>query len=89
MTLTLLFYTLSERFNDDLRIISYFLNEENAKQIYKHLLKGHFERYVVELQEKLDKFDGDLSEWIADCKVRLDFSRNELFVHTDMQNNEG
>ena len=89
MTTTLLFYTLSERFDDDERLIAYFLDEENAKQIYKHLLKGHFERYVVELQEKLDNFDGNLEEWIADCKVRLDFSRNELFVHTDMQNIEG
>ena len=44
---------------------------------------------MVQLQDKLNTFDGDLSEWIADCKVRLDFSRNELFVHTDMQNIEG
>lgn len=89
MTTTLLFYTLSERFNDDLRIISYFIDEENAQMIYKHLLKGHFDRYVVQLQNKLNNFDGDLVEWIEDCKVRLDFSRNELFVHTDMQNIEG
>ena len=89
MTTTLLFYTLSERFDDDLRIISYFIDEENAQKIYKHLLKGHFDCYVVQLQDKLNNFDGDLEEWIADCKVRLDFSRNELFVHTDMQNIEG
>lgn len=89
MTTTLLFYTLSERFNDDLRIISYFIDEENAQKIYKHLLKGHFDSYAIILQDKLNNFDGDLSEWIADCKVRLDFSRNELFVRTDMQNIEG
>ncbi len=86
MTTTLLFYTLSERFNDDLRLIAHFLNEENAKQIYKHLLKGHFDRYAIILQDKLNNFDGDLEEWIADCKVKLDFSRNELFVHTDFEN---
>lgn len=86
MNLTLLFYTLSERFNDDLRIISYFLNEENAKQIYKHLLRGHFDRYVVQLQDKLNNFDGDLEEWKADCLVKLDFSREDLFVHTDFEN---
>ena len=89
MTTTLLFYTLSERFNDDLRIISYFIDEENAQKIYKRLLKGHFDRYAIMLQDKLNNFDGDLAEWIADCKVKLDFSRNELFVHTDMQNIEG
>lgn len=89
MTTTLLFYTISERFNDDLRLIAYFLNEENAKQIYKHLLLGHFDRYAIILQDKLNNFDGDLEEWKADCLVRLDFSRNELFVHTDMQNIEG
>ena len=86
MTLTLLFYTLSERFNDDERLIAYFIDEENAKQIYKHLLRGHFDRYVVQLQDKLNNFDGDLAEWIEDCKVKLDFSRNELFVHTDFEN---
>ena len=89
MTPTLLFYTLSERFNDDLRIISYFIDEENAQRIYKHLLKGHFDRYAIILQDKLNNFDGDLTEWIEDCLVKLDFSRNELFVHTDMQNIEG
>ena len=88
-SLTLLFYNLSELFDDDLRLISYFLNEENSKVIYKHLLSGHFDRYAIILQNKLNSFDGDLAEWIADCKVRLDFSRNELFVHTDMQNIEG
>ena len=88
-SLTLLFYNLSVKFDDDLRLISYFLNEENAKQIYKHLLKGHFDRYAIILQDKLNSFDGDLVEWIEDCKVKLDFSRNELFVHTDMQNIEG
>ena len=86
MTLALLFYTLSERFNDDERLIAYFIDEENAKQIYKHLLRGHFDRYVVQLQDKLNNFDGDLAEWIEDCKVKLDFSRNELFVHTDFEN---
>ena len=86
MTPTLLFYTLSERFNDDLRLVSYFIDEENSKVIYKHLLRGHFDRYVVQLQDKLNNFDGDLAEWIEDCKVKLDFSRNELFVHTDFEN---
>ena len=85
-SLTLLFYNLSVKFDDDLRIISYFIDEENAQRIYKHLLKGHFDRYAIILQDKLNNFDGDLSEWIADCKVKLDFSRNELFVHTDFEN---
>lgn len=80
---------MAQLFDDDLRIISYFIDEENAQKIYKHLLKGHFDRYVVQLQNKLNTFDGDLAEWIEDCKVKLDFSRNELFVHTDMQNIEG
>ena len=87
-SLTLLFYNLSVKFNDDLRIISYFIDEENAQKIYKHLLKGHFDRYAIILQDKLNNFDGDLKEWIMDCKVRLDFSRNELFVHTDFENLE-
>ena len=89
MTPTLLFYTLSERFNDDERLIAYFIEEENAQKIYKHLLKGHFDRYAIILQDKLNNFDGDLYEWKKDCLVKLDFSRNELFVHTDMQNIEG
>ena len=86
MTLTLLFYTLSERFNDDLRIIAFFIDEANADKIYKHLLKGHFDRYAIMLQDKLNAFEGDLNEWIADTLVKLDFSRNELFVHTDFEN---
>ena len=89
MTTTLLFYQLSERFNDDERLIAYFIDEENAQRIYKHLLKGYFDRYAIILQDKLNNFDGDLEEWKADCLVKLDFSRNELFVHTDMQNIEG
>lgn len=86
MTLTLLFYTLSERFNDDLRIIAFFIDEANADKIYKHLLKGHFDRYAIMLQDKINDFEGDLNEWIADTLVKLDFSRNELFVHTDFEN---
>ena len=86
MTLTLLFYTLSERFNDDLRIIAFFIDEANADKIYRHLLKGHFDRYAIMLQDKLNEFDGDINEWIADTLVKLDFSRNELFVHTDFDN---
>ena len=86
MTLTLLFYILSERFNDDERLIAYFLDEDNADKIYRHLLKGHFDRYAIILQDKLNAFDGDLSEWLADTLLKLDFSRNELFVHTDFEN---
>ena len=89
MTTTLLFYNMAQLFDDDLRIIAYFINEDEASRIYKRLLKGHFDCYVVQLQDKLNTFDGDLAEWIADCLVKLDFSRNELFVHTDMQNIEG
>ena len=85
-SLTLLFYNMAQLFDDDLRIIAYFINEDEAPMIYKRLLKGHFDCYVVQLQNKLNTFDGDLTEWIADCKVRLDFSRNELFVHTDFEN---
>lgn len=85
-SLTLLFYNLSVKFEDDLRLIAYFLNEENAQKIYKHLLKGHFDRYAIILQDKLNTFDGDLAEWKKDCLVKLDFSRNELFVHTDFEN---
>lgn len=86
MTPTLLFYKLSERFNDDERLIAYFIDEENAQKIYKHLLKGYFDRYAIILQDKLNNFDGNLEEWKADCLVKLDFSRNELFVHTDFEN---
>ena len=89
MTPTLLFYNISQLFDDDLRLIAYFINEDEAPKIYKHLLKGHFDRYAIILQDKLNNFDGDLEEWKADCLVKLDFSRNELFVHTDMQNIEG
>ena len=88
MTPTLLFYNMAQLFDDDLRIIAYFINEDEATKIYKRLLKGHFDCYVVQLQDKLNSFDGDLSEWIEDCKVRLDFSSNELFVHTDFENIE-
>lgn len=86
MTLTLLFYTLSERFNDDERLIAFFIDEANADKIYKHLLKGYFDRYAIMLQDKLNAFDGDLNEWIADTLVKLDFSRNDLFIHTDFEN---
>lgn len=79
---------MCQLFDDDLRLIAYFIDEENAKQIYKHLLRGHFDRYAIILQDKLNNFDGNLEEWILDCRVRLDFSRNELFVHSDMQNIE-
>lgn len=85
---TLLFYTLSERFNDDLRLISFFIDEANADKIYKHLLKGYFDRYAIMLQDKLNAFDGDLSVWIDETLFKFDFSRNELFVHSDMQNIE-
>ena len=77
---------MAQLFDDDLRIIAYFINENEAPKIYKHLLKGHFDRYAIILQDKLNNFDGDLVEWIEDCKVKLDFSRNELFVHTDFEN---
>ena len=86
MTLTLLFYTLSERFNDDLRLISFFIDEANADKIYKHLLKGYFDRYAIMLQDKLNQFDGDLSVWIDETLFKFDFSRNELFIHTDFEN---
>lgn len=85
-SLTLLFYNMAQLFDDDLRIIAYFINEDEATKVYRHLLKGNFDRYVVQLQNKLNNFDGDLVEWIEDCKVKLDFSRNELFVHTDFEN---
>ena len=80
---------MAQLFDDDLRIIAYFINEDEAPKIYKRLLKGNFDCYVVQLQNKINSFDGDLEEWKADCLVKLDFSRNELFVHTDMQNIEG
>lgn len=83
MTLTLLFYTLSERFNDDERLIAYFLDEANADKIYRHLLKGHFDRYAIMLQDKLNQFDGDLSIWIDETLFKFDFSRNELWVTND------
>lgn len=79
---------MCQLFEDDLRLVAYFIDEDNAKRVYRHLLKGHFERYVIELQEKLDNFDGDLEEWKADCRVRLDFSREDLFVHNDFENLE-
>lgn len=85
-SLTLLFYTLSERFNDDERLIAFFIDEANADKIYRHLLKGHFDRYAKMLEDKLNAFDGDLGEWIADTLLKLDFSRNELFINTDFEN---
>ena len=60
---------MAQLFDDDLRIIAYFINENEAPKIYKHLLKGHFDRYAIILQDKLNNFDGDLVEWIEDCKV--------------------
>ena len=83
---TLLFYTLSERFNDDLRLISFFIDEANADKIYKELLRGKFDKYAKMLEEKLREFEGDLSVWIDDTLFKFDFSRNELFVHTDFEN---
>ena len=88
-SLTLLFYTLSERFNDDLRIIAFFIDEANADKIYKELLRGKFDKYAKMLEDKLNAFDGDLAIWIDETLFKFDFSRNELFVHTDMQNIEG
>ena len=82
-SLTLLFYTLSERFNDDLRIIAFFIDEANADKIYKHLLKGHFDRYAKMLEEKLSEFEGDLTVWIDETLFKFDFSRNELWVTND------
>ena len=82
-SLTLLFYTLSERFNDDERLISFFIDEANADKIYKDLLRGKFDKYAILLQDKLNQFDGDLNEWIADTLVKLDFSRNELWITND------
>lgn len=82
-SLTLLFYTLSERFNDDERLISFFLDEKNAEKIYKDLLRGKFDKYAKMLEEKLDEFEGDLSVWIDDTLFKLDFSRNELWVTND------
>lgn len=82
-SLTLLYYQLCEQFNDDERLIAFFIDEANADKIYKHLLKGHFDRYAIMLQDKLNEFDGDLNEWIADTLVKFDFSRNELWVTED------
>ena len=86
MTLTLLFYTLSERFNDDERLISFFIDEANAEKIYKDLLRGKFDKYAKMLEEKLSEFEGDLTVWIDDTLFKFDFSRNELFIHTDFEN---
>ena len=77
---------MAQLFDDDLRIIEYFINENEAPKIYIRLLKGNFDCYVVQLQDKLNNFDGDLEEWKADCLVKFDFSRNELFVHNDFEN---
>ena len=82
-SLSLLFYTLSERFNDDLRIIAYFLDEENADKIYKDLLRGKFDEYAKMLEDKLNAFDGDLSVWIDETLFKFDFSRNELWITED------
>ena len=86
MTTTLLFYNMAQLFDDDLRIIAYFINEDEAPKIYKHLLRGHFDRYAIMLQDKLNNFDGNLEEWKADCLVKLDFSRDELFMYNDFEN---
>ena len=85
-SLTLLFYTLSERFNDDERLISFFIDEANAEKIYKDLLRGKFDKYAKMLEDKLNAFDGDLSVWIDETLFKFDFSRNELFIHTDFEN---
>ena len=83
MTPTLLFYTLSERFNDDERLIAYFLDEANADKIYKELLRGKFDKYAILLQDKLNQFEGDLSVWIDETLFKFDFSRNELWITND------
>ena len=85
-SLTLLFYNLSEKFNDDLRVVAWFISEENADKIYKELLRGKFDKYAILLQDKLNQFDGDLSVWIDETLFKFDFSRNELFIHTDFEN---
>ena len=82
-SLTLLFYTLSERFNDDERLIAYFLDEANADKIYEELLRGKFDKYAKMLQDKLNQFDGDLSVWIDETLFKFDFSRKELWITED------
>lgn len=86
MTTTLLFYTLSENFNDDMRLVAWFIDDTNADKIYKELLRGKFDKYAIILQNKLNKFNGNIEEWKADTLIKLDFSRNSLFVHTDFEN---
>lgn len=90
MTPTLRFYELSLLFNDDERLIAYIIAEHSdlqADKVYKHLLKGHFERYVPLLEDILDKITiHDLKEWKLDTLVKLDFSCKELFIKSDFQN---
>ena len=62
------------------------IDEANAHSVYKHLLKGHFDLYAIIFQEKLNSLDIDLEEWIQDTLLKLDFSRDELFMHNDFQN---
>ena len=87
-SLTMLFYNLSEKFGDDLRLISYFISEDNPKAVYKKLLKGNFDQYAIIFKDKLDNFKGDLDEWKADCMLKIDFSRDEMMLHDDFENLE-
>ena len=82
-SLTLLYYQLCEQFNDDERLVAFFISEENAEKIYKDLLRGKFDKYAILLQDKLNQFDGDLSVWIDETLFKFDFSRNELWVTND------
>lgn len=82
-SLTLLYYQLCEQFNDDERLIAFFIDEANAEKIYKELLRGKFDKYAKMLEEKLREFEGDLSVWIDDTLFKFDFSRNELWITND------
>lgn len=90
MTLTLRFYELSGLYDDDMRLISYAIAEHSglkAECVYKHLLKGHYERYVIMLEEITSNITmKDLIEWKLDTLLSLDLSRKEMFVHTDFEN---
>ena len=57
------------------------IDEANAHNVYKHLLKGHFDRYAIILEEKFNSLDVELSEWIQDTLLKIDFSREEMTLH--------
>lgn len=82
MTKTLLFYTISERFGDDERLIANFIYEKKKislpYNIYNDLLHGRFDKYAIILKEITDDIsDDELAKWCKKTKYNFIFQRDK------------